>query len=53
VSRCDTAELFQLVEEALDDIALLVEFGVVGTFECPVSFGRNDALAVGSRDPVA
>jgi branched-chain amino acid transport system substrate-binding protein len=53
VTSCDAAEVFQLLEEALHDIALFVEFGVVMTFECPVSFGRNDGLAAGLRDPVA
>jgi len=33
VSSCDAVEVFQLVEEALDDVALLVEFGAVRTFE--------------------
>jgi hypothetical protein len=44
VSGGDTTELFKLIEEALDDIALLVEIYVVGTLELAVSFRRNDGF---------
>ncbi len=53
VTGRDAAELFELIEEALDDVALLVEFGVVRPFEGAVSFRRNDDLAADLHDPVA
>jgi len=53
VSCRDTAELFELVEETLDDVALFVKLGVIGTFDRPISLGRNDDLAAGFDDPVA
>ena len=53
VAGCDAAELFELVEEALDDVALLVEFGVIGTLERAVPLGRNDRLAAAFSDLVA
>lgn len=42
VSSCDAAELFELVEEALDDVALFVEIGVIGALDRTVSLGRDD-----------
>jgi hypothetical protein len=53
VSGCDAAELFELVEEALNDVALLVELGVVRPLERPVPLGRNDGLADAFSDPAA
>ena len=50
VSGRDAAEL---VEEALDDVALLIEVGVIATFEGPVALWRDDHLAAGFCDPVA
>jgi hypothetical protein len=52
VSGGDTAELFELVEEALDDVALLVEIDVVGTLDLAVSFRRDDDLCAGLGHPV-
>ena len=52
VSGGDTAELFELVEEALDDVALLVEVDVVGTLDLAVSFRRDDGLRAGLGDPL-
>src|ERR1700722_20404430 len=50
-SSCgDAAELFELVEEALDDVALLVELGVIGTLEGAVPLGRNNRLGVALCD---
>jgi hypothetical protein len=40
ISRRDPAELFELVEEALDEVAFLIEFGVVGTLDFAVPLGR-------------
>ena len=37
----------------LDDVALLVEFGVIGTLERAVPLGRNDRLAAAFSDLVA
>ena len=48
----DTAELFELVEEALDDVALLVEVYIVGTLEFAISFWRDDGLGTGLGDPL-
>ena len=45
-------ELFELVEEALDDVALLVEIGVVGTLHLAVSFRRDDRRRSGLHDPL-
>jgi hypothetical protein len=45
VSGCDAAERFELVEEALNDVALLVELGVVRPLERPVPLGRDDEPA--------
>lgn len=42
MSGCDAAELFELAEEALDDVALLVEMGVVRALIFPVSLRWND-----------
>ena len=42
VSGCDATELFELVEEALDDVALFVEISVVGALDVAVSLGRDD-----------
>jgi hypothetical protein len=52
VSGGDAAELFELVEEALDDVAFFVEVNVVGTLDLAVSFWRDDDLGAGLGDPV-
>jgi hypothetical protein len=52
VSGGDAAELFELVEEALDDVALLVGVYIVGTLDLAVSFRRDDGLGAGLGDPV-
>jgi len=44
VSGCDAAELFELVEEALDAISFLVQIGVVGALDLAVAFGWDDDL---------
>jgi hypothetical protein len=46
--------VFKLVEEALDDIALLVEFGVIGALKGAVALGWDEttwlpALAIFSQ----
>ena len=50
VSRGDAAELFELVKEALDDVALFIEVDVVGTLDFAVSFWRDDGLCAGLGD---
>ena len=50
ISGGDATELFELVEEALDDVALLVEVGVVGTLDLAVSFRRDDGRRSGLND---
>ena len=52
VSGSDTTELFELVEEALDDVAFFVEVDVVGTLDLAVSFWRDDDLGAGLGDLV-
>lgn len=42
VSCCDASELLEFVEEALDEIALLVERLVVGSRREAIAFGRDD-----------
>ena len=37
----DAAEVFELVEEALDEIALAIEFGIDGTLDLAVALGRD------------
>lgn len=44
--------MFELVEETLDEVALFVEFGVIGTLDLAVSLGGNDDLSPGFGDPV-
>ena len=44
ISGCDASELFELVEEALDEIALLVEVDVVGALNLAIALGRDDDL---------
>ena len=53
VSCGDASEVFELVEESLDDVALLVERGVISAFGFPVSLGRNDDLGAIFGDPIA
>ena len=52
VSGGDTTELFELIEEALDDVALLVEIGVVGPLHLAISFRWDDGLGAGLSDLV-
>jgi hypothetical protein len=42
--------LFELVEEALDEVSLLVEFDVVGALNLAVALGRDDDLCAGFDD---
>ena len=50
VARCDTTELLEPIEEALDDIAFLVKIGVVVALEFAVALGRDDDLRSGFGD---
>jgi hypothetical protein len=43
VSCCDVPELFESVEEAFDDVALLVQFGVIGTLNLGFRLGGMTA----------
>jgi hypothetical protein len=52
VSRSDASELFELVEEALDDVALFIEVGVVEPLNLAVSFRRDDGLCADLGNPV-
>jgi hypothetical protein len=45
--------LLELVEEALDDVALLIEIAVVGALELAVPLGRDDDLGSGFGDLIA
>ena len=49
----DASEMLELVEEALDDIALLVEFRIVGALKGAVALGRDHGLASGLGDLLA
>ena len=40
ISCCHAPELFQLVEETLDEIALFIEINVIGALDFAVAFGR-------------
>ncbi|MDR6953644.1 hypothetical protein J2X65_003007 [Ancylobacter sp. 3268] len=51
MSCCDAAELLELVEEALDAVAFLVEFGVIGPPDPPVSLGRDNDLGTAVSHP--
>ncbi len=53
VSGCDAAEVFELVEEALDEVALFVEIGVVGRNASAGSIEGNDSLSLGMGDGAA
>lgn len=44
--------MFEFVEEAFDDVALFVEFAIIGTLELAVALGRNDDPSCGSADVV-
>lgn len=44
--------MFEFVEEAFDDVALLVEFGVVGALGLAVALGRDDDPRSGFGDPI-
>jgi hypothetical protein len=50
VSGCNASELLEVVEEALDTVALLVEIGVVGSLDFTVALGRNDDLGAAFGD---
>jgi hypothetical protein len=45
ISCCDTPELLELIEKALDEIALFIEINVIGTLDFAVAFGRDDDFA--------
>lgn len=45
--------MFEPVEEALDEIALLVEFGVVGSLDLAVALGRDHHPGAGPGESVA
>ncbi len=45
VSGGHSSELFELVEKALDDVALFVEIGVIGSLDYAIVLGRNDGSA--------
>ena len=45
--------MLEFGEEALDAIALLVEFAILGPLHLPVPFGRDDDIGSGLFDPVA
>jgi hypothetical protein len=45
--------LLELTEEALDDVALLIEVDVVGALDLAVPLGRDDDLGSGFGDLVA
>lgn len=53
VSCCDAAEVFELVEEALDEVTLFVEIGVVGGNAGAGPIEWNDRLSVGMGDGAA
>lgn len=53
MAGCDTSQLLAFVEEALDAIALLVEFGTAGTLNLSVIFGRDDECCSTFGNPVA
>ena len=52
VSGCDTAEVFELVEQPLDGIAFLVEFPVTGMGPAPVVARRDDRYRAGLKNGV-
>ena len=52
VSGGDAAEVFELVEEALDPVALLVDFLVVVMLVSPVALGRDDRDRADLQDGV-
>ena len=45
--------MLELVEEALDDVALLIEIAVVGALDLAVPLGRDDDLGSGFGDLIA
>ena len=53
VSRGDAPELFQLVKEAFDEVALFVESLVVGERRAAIEFGRDDRLSLACKDSFA
>jgi hypothetical protein len=46
ISRRDASELFDVLEEALDQIALGIEREIAGSFDFAVLFGRDDGFDV-------
>ena len=44
--------MFELVEEALDEIALLVEVGVIGALDLAIAFWRDDGFGADLGDSV-
>jgi hypothetical protein len=53
ISCRDAPELFQLVEEAFDEISLFVERLVVGERRTAIRFGRNDGFGSAFEDSLA
>lgn len=47
------SELFELVEEALDTVALLINLGVIGALNLAVALWRNNGLHSSFRNSVA
>jgi hypothetical protein len=45
ISCCGTPELLELIEKALDEIALFIEINVIRTLDFAVAFGRDDDFA--------
>jgi hypothetical protein len=53
VSGCHPSELLEFGKEALDAIALLVKFAVVGPLCLSISLGRDNDIGSSLFDPVA
>ncbi len=53
VARGDTSEVFDLVEEALDEIALFVKLGIERTGLASVGLGRDIGGCSATFDPVS
>lgn len=52
VARGDVAEVFEFVEEPLDQVALLVEVPIAGMRPAAIMSRRNDRHGTGSEDDV-
>lgn len=53
VSGGHSSGLFELFEKALDDVALFVDIGVIGSLDDAVALGRNDGSAAEANDGLA